>query len=478
MLYQTEEIRGTRRLSIFLRFYLRGYNNKDQLDTDGYDANGNTLAADGKTFSYTYDNRLKSVNGNAITLGYDGNNNRVRKTVGGVTTNYLVDELSPSGYAQVVEELVGGQVKKAYTWGHMLISQRQLIAGSYVVSHYGQDGSENVRQLFDNSGAVTDTFDYDAFGVLIGRTGTTANSYLYRSQQFDGDLGFYYNRARYYDQTRGRFLSRDEFDGSPSEPRSLHKYQYGQANPITFSDPSGFVTEYAVLARTVMEHAGATPAQFEVLTAGGIILTYSDGSVGALRLANALVGTLLSEGENPVEGVMAKQNAAIFVRIVELALLLSVNAATGGGDDGRCKAPPCDKKCEGEECENKDDKLLYRGMKELTGSPEIGPTARTLGVRPNTDILVELSTQNVSPGTGGMSVAPDTPFNLPSHRRPPKFGGTGPDPVWEIKSKDLGANLVYVEDSPTHGTIQPVRVMTLNEYQRALAATQSSWSKQ
>ena len=161
------------------------FNNKDQLDTDGYDANGNTLAADGKTFGYTYDNRLNTVNGGAITLGYDGNNNRVSKTVGGVTTNYLVDELSPSGYAQVVEDLVGGQVRKAYTWGHMLISQRQLVAGSYVTSHYGQDGSENVRQLFDNSGAVTDTFDYDAFGILIGRTGTTANSYLHRSQQFD-----------------------------------------------------------------------------------------------------------------------------------------------------------------------------------------------------------------------------------------------------------------------------------------------------
>ena len=66
------------------------FNNCDQLDTDGYDPNGNTLTADGKTFSYTYDNRLKSVNGNAITLGYDGNNNRVSKTVGGVSTNRLV----------------------------------------------------------------------------------------------------------------------------------------------------------------------------------------------------------------------------------------------------------------------------------------------------------------------------------------------------------------------------------------------------
>ena len=239
------------------------FNNKDQLDTDGYDANGNTLNADGKTFSYTYDNRLKAVNSNAITLGYDGNNNRVSKTVGGVTANYLVDELSPSGYAQVVEELVGGQVKKAYTWGHMLISQRQLVAGNYVASHYGQDGSENVRLLFDNTGAVTDTFDYDAFGVLIGRTGTTANSYMYRSQQFDSDLGFYYNRARYYDQTRGRFLSRDAFEGVNQEPRSLHKYLYSHHDPVNYRDPSGYLDiaeRILLLAAVVAEAATALPA--------------------------------------------------------------------------------------------------------------------------------------------------------------------------------------------------------------------------
>ncbi|NOT59930.1 MAG: RHS repeat-associated core domain-containing protein [Acidobacteria bacterium] len=153
-----------------------------------------------------------------------------------------MDELSPSGYAQVVEELVGGQVQKTYTWGHMLINQRRLVAGSYVVSYYGQDGSENVRQLFDNSGAVTDTFAYDAFGILIGRTGTTANSYLYRSQQFDADLGFYYNRARYYDQTRGRFFNRDQFDGISFVPQSLHKYLYAHGDPMNLLDPSGYST--------------------------------------------------------------------------------------------------------------------------------------------------------------------------------------------------------------------------------------------
>ncbi len=78
-------------------------------------------------------------------------------------------------------------------------------------------------------------------------------------------------------------------------------------------------------------------------------------------------------------------------------------------------------------------KRLYRGMEETPdGEPAIGPSAITLGARPHIDIRVDLS-GSVHPGTGGMSVAPDTPSNLPRHRRPPEHGGTGKDPLWSIQ---------------------------------------------
>ncbi len=34
-------------------------------------------------------------------MTYDGDGNRVSKTVNGTTTYYLVDDVNPSGYAQV-----------------------------------------------------------------------------------------------------------------------------------------------------------------------------------------------------------------------------------------------------------------------------------------------------------------------------------------------------------------------------------------
>jgi YD repeat-containing protein len=64
----------------------------------------------GKVFTYDSENHLKTMNGGAVTLVYDGDGNRVAKTANGVTTRYLVDDLNPTGYAQVVEEVAGGAV--------------------------------------------------------------------------------------------------------------------------------------------------------------------------------------------------------------------------------------------------------------------------------------------------------------------------------------------------------------------------------
>src|SRR5262249_32074261 len=107
------------------------------------------------------------------------------------------------------------------------------------LTFFGFDGHGSVRFLTDSTGAVTDTYDYDAFGNLINSTGTTPNNYLFAGEQFDPALGVYYNRARYYDERSGRFWTMDKFEGGFFDPPSLHKYLYANANPISKVDPSG-----------------------------------------------------------------------------------------------------------------------------------------------------------------------------------------------------------------------------------------------
>jgi len=229
------------------------YDANDRLTTDSYDANGNTRAGSGLTYTYDYEDRVKSANNGAVRIVYDGDGNRVSKTVDGVTTKYLVDNLNSTGYSQVVEEVVDGSVQRVYTYGHRLISQSQQQNGNWQISFYGLDGHGNVRMLTDSNGAVTDTYTYDAFGVLISSTGTTPNNYLYYGQQYDPDLGLYFKRARYYNQDRGRFMTMDPYAGSIDRPTTLHKYMFAAADPVNKIDACGMAEtlEYGVLTSQI-----------------------------------------------------------------------------------------------------------------------------------------------------------------------------------------------------------------------------------
>jgi hypothetical protein len=109
----------------------------------------------------------------------------------------------------------------------------------------------------------------------------------------------------------------------------------------------------------------------------------------------------------------------------------------------------------------------------------VGESARSLGARREIDI--ELNEEAfVTPEAGGMSVSPGGPENLPRHRRPPEWGGTGLDPIWRILSSDLGDGLLYRPDPldpDAHGFIEPARAMAFDEYQALLAQTRSKWQR-
>jgi RHS repeat-associated protein len=218
------------------------YDDNDRLTSDGYDANGSTIGSGGNVYQYDFENRLIALNpgtANEVSFVYDGDGNRVAKTVDGVTTKFLVDTNSPTGYAQVAEEIVSGSVQRVYVHGHSLISQTQLISGNWATSFYGFDGHGSVRFLIDTTGAITDTYTFDAFGSLIASTATTPNNYIYAGEQLDPNLGFYYLRARYMNPASGRFWSMDTFDGVHNDPHTLHKYLYAGTNPTNKIDPSG-----------------------------------------------------------------------------------------------------------------------------------------------------------------------------------------------------------------------------------------------
>jgi len=204
-----------------------------------FDADGSTTNFYG-TFRYDFEDRLTNLNNGAVTVVYNADGQRVKKVVAGVATLYLVDARNPSGYAQVLEELLfsgGTNLACGYTYGLSLISQRQP---GVITNFYGTDGHGSVRFLLSSAGVTTETYAYDAYGNVLASTGTTTNNYRYCGEQFDPDLGTYFLRApRYLDANIGRFQTMDIYQGTVEEPLSLHKYTYASCDPADKADPSG-----------------------------------------------------------------------------------------------------------------------------------------------------------------------------------------------------------------------------------------------
>ena len=282
------------------------YNPNDQLSGESYDNNGNVIGtANGNSYVYDSENHMiQMVKGTTtISMRYDAFGNRVSKTVTTagvpVTTQYLVDDLNPTGYPQVLDELTGpigsGVVQRTYSYGLQRISQDQYISG-WDLSYYQYDGGGSVRQLTNSLGAVTDSYEYDAFGNSFTKQGTTPNNYLYRGEQYDSDLGLYYLRARYYNPATGRFLSRDpndpqlfDADGTPADPKSLHKYLYAGGDPVDGLDPSGraVLIQYNFLGRVNQLAVHAAHHYWEVPLIGKLwcihlqLLSYVAGVSGS-----------------------------------------------------------------------------------------------------------------------------------------------------------------------------------------------------
>jgi RHS repeat-associated protein len=210
-------------------------------ENTNFNVNYNVMASASKTPGYDSENHPMSMtaSGTAVSMVYDGDGNRVAKTADGITTEYLVDDLNPTGYPQVMEEVQGGAVVRQYTYGLHRIDENQPISNQWMPSFYGYDGGGNVRQLTKTSATVTDSYEYDAYGNSFTVSGSTPNEMMYRGEQYDSDLGLCYLRARYYNPATGRFVSRDPKEGTLWTPSSLRRYLYASNDPVDRIDPSG-----------------------------------------------------------------------------------------------------------------------------------------------------------------------------------------------------------------------------------------------
>jgi RHS repeat-associated protein len=79
------------------------------------------------------------------------------------------------------------------------------------------------------------TYTYNSFGNVTASTGSIVNRFQYTGREFDPEDSLYFYRARYYDQTTGRFISED-----PIQFRAgINFYLYVWNRATGLVDPTG-----------------------------------------------------------------------------------------------------------------------------------------------------------------------------------------------------------------------------------------------
>ena len=106
-----------------------------------------------------------------------------------------------------------------------------------------KDHQNTVLAFVDDSGAVAESYEYDAWGDVSAFDASGAeiddsnigNRYLFQGREYDFATGLYYFRARWYDPQTGRWLSKDPVGISGG----LNQYVFCGNNPVNFVDPLG-----------------------------------------------------------------------------------------------------------------------------------------------------------------------------------------------------------------------------------------------
>ena len=208
---------------------------KNQLSNLSYDSAGEVIQ-DQYSDTFTYDAEGRILTAGSGTYVYDGNGNRVKKTVSGTTALYwpgilkLLDESNSSG------STVGKQVQFA---GLLVWHEDTSGSGNFLFhDHLG-----SIRVTGSAAGTLADDNDYQSFGTLFHNYGASPsdNHYMFTGDESDSETGSDYAMFRNLGLTLGRFNRPDPYDGSydATNPQSLNRYAYVLNNPLKGRDPFG-----------------------------------------------------------------------------------------------------------------------------------------------------------------------------------------------------------------------------------------------
>ena len=196
LLSETESVTGSADFSGVRTYAYDDAGNLTSKTTSGdYGAKSESYAYDafGKLIKYLEDGEEKA------SYKYNGNGQRVEKTVNGVKTKFYWDG------ANIKNEGTANAVNVTNYFGANGVFARK--SGLSVNVLYKNGHGDTV--LLTSGNTVVRDYEYDAYGKEKGGSSADENPFRYSGEYFDSETGFIYLRNRYYDPSSARFISED-----------------------------------------------------------------------------------------------------------------------------------------------------------------------------------------------------------------------------------------------------------------------------
>ena len=240
-----------------------------------YDEIGNPITIGNTELTWLGRQLMQMKNGgDIVSYAYNGNGQRVSKTVNGTTTEYFYNG-----------EILAGQKTGDDVIVFMYDNNGDAFGFIYNETeyYYVKNAQNDIIAIADADGTVIANYYYDAWGKPEGITGNTEiailNPLRYRSYYYDTESALYYLNTRYYSADICRFISSDNLViNIGGDVRGYSLFVYCFNNPINLTDSSGNWPQWVKNAANWVNNKIVQPIKKIVQKAlSKINVTYSTG---------------------------------------------------------------------------------------------------------------------------------------------------------------------------------------------------------
>ena len=180
--------------------------------------------------------RLQSIadGENTIEYAYNGDGNRISKTVNGVKTEFIYNG-----------DILVGQITGDDTLVFMYDNNSDIFG--FVLNgteyYYIKNAKNDVTAIADKDGNVLAGYTYDSWGKVTEITGDTAlaeqNPIRYRSYYYDFETEWYFLNTRYYSPDMCRFINADGYVQTGQNVLDKNMFAYCLNSPVCSKDSNG-----------------------------------------------------------------------------------------------------------------------------------------------------------------------------------------------------------------------------------------------